>query len=87
MKTKIVSVALVLLLAGSFTSAFADQPHMEAALVHLRAARAELEKAETDKAGHRKNAIALADKAIVETQRGIEAARPTRPPQPPRPER
>ena len=76
MKTKLLSVSLVLLVALSFSSAYADQPHMEAALVQLRAARAELEKAATDKAGHRKAAIALVDKAIVETQRGVEAARP-----------
>ena len=76
MKTKLLSVSLVLLLAGSFNAAHAAQPHMEAALAQLKAARAQLEKAATDKAGHRKNAIALVDKAIVETQRGVEAARP-----------
>ena len=76
MKTKLLSVGLVLLLGGALNPALADQPRMEAALVHLKAARAELEKAATDKAGHRKNAMALVDKAIVETQRGVEAARP-----------
>lgn len=85
MKIKILSVSLVLLLAVWLNSAFANQPRMEAALGHLRAARAELEKAETDKAGHRRDAIALLDKAIVETQRGIDAARPPR--LAPRPER
>ncbi|MBA3882233.1 MAG: hypothetical protein H0X73_05805 [Chthoniobacterales bacterium] len=75
MKTKILSGALALLFTVSFSSAFADQPHMEAALGHLRAARAELEKANTDKAGNRREAIALVDKVIVATQRGVEAAR------------
>ena len=79
MKTKIASVTLVLLLAGSFGTAFADQPHMEAALAHLRAARAELDRAKADKEGHRKTSIALVDIAIRETQRGIDAARPAPP--------
>ncbi|CAN5461593.1 hypothetical protein BH18VER1_BH18VER1_10180 [soil metagenome] len=79
MKLKTLSVSLLLFVAVSFTSALADQPHMEAALEHLRAARAELEEAQTDKAGHRKTAIELLDKAIVETQRGVEAARPVAP--------
>ena len=81
MKTKIASITLVLILAGSFSTAFADQPHMEAALAHLRAARAELDRAKADKEGHRKTSIALVDIAIRETQRGIDAARPA-PPQP-----
>ena len=76
MKTKILSTSLALLVAVSFSSAFADQPHMKAALEHLRAARTELDKAAADKAGHRQNAIALVDKAIAETARGQEAARP-----------
>ena len=76
MKTKIVSVALVLLMAGSLSTALADQPHMQAALAHLRAARAELDRAKPDKEGHRKTSLALVDIAITETQRGIEAARP-----------
>ncbi len=78
MQTKIVSVALVLLMGLSFSSAFADQPHMQAALAQLRSARAELEKAATDKEGHRKNAIALVDKAIAEVEIGAGAARPAR---------
>lgn len=76
MKTKIFSVSLVLLLAASFTSAFADQPHMQTALAQLRSARAELQKATADKAGHRKNAMALVDKAIAEVEIGEAAARP-----------
>ena len=79
MKTKIASITLVLLLAGSFSIALADQPHMEASLAHLRAARAELDRAKADKEVHRKTSIALVDIAIRETQRGIDAARPAPP--------
>ena len=76
MKTvKIASVSLVLFLATALTSVFADQPHMQAALVQLRAARAELEKAATDKAGHREKAIALVDKAIAQIADGEAASR------------
>lgn len=77
MKTKkILSAFVVVLFATSVAPAFGEQPHMRAALEHLRAARTELDKAAPDKAGHRQNAIALVDKAIAETVRGQEAARP-----------
>ncbi len=75
MKPKIVSISLLLLLALAPISALADQPHMKAALEHLQAARAELQKAAADKGGHRMRAMELVDKAIVETARGEEAAR------------
>jgi hypothetical protein len=76
MKSKIASACVVLLVAAS--SAFADQPHMKAALDHLRMARAELQKAASDKDGHRQNAIVLVDKAVVEVEAGEIAARPRR---------
>ena len=50
----------------------ADQPHMQAALDHLRAAKGELEKAEEDKGGHRVKAIRLTNDAIVQVEKGIE---------------
>ena len=50
------------------------QPHMHDALEHLRAARASLEKAETDKGGHRTKAIELVNDAIRQVQEGIEFA-------------
>ena len=56
-------------------AAKADQPHMEAALDHLRAARKELDAATNDKGGHRGNAIRLVNDAIRETERGVEYSR------------
>ena len=50
-----------------------DQPHMQAALDYLRNAKSDLERATTDKGGHRVNAIKLVDQAIDETKKGIEA--------------
>lgn len=76
MKTiKTVSVALVVLTAMSFAPAFAGQPHMEAALRHLRDARASLERAVPNKAGHRERAIELVNRAIAEVEAGERAAR------------
>jgi hypothetical protein len=57
------------------SAARADQPHMEAALDHLRAARKELTEANADKGGHRGNAIRLVNNAITEVERGIGYAR------------
>jgi len=48
---------------------------MQAALEHLRAARASLEKAERNKGGHRERAIQLVDEAIAQVQEGMAAAR------------
>ena len=56
-------------------AAKADQPHMEAALDHLRAARKELDAAANDKGGHRGNAIRFVNDAIRETERGVEYSR------------
>jgi hypothetical protein len=47
------------------------QPNMEAALAHLRDARASLDKAEHNKGGWRVKAIESTDAAIKETSRGI----------------
>ena len=54
-------------------NALPDQPHMQAALEFLRNAKSDLERATTDKGGHRVNAIKLVDQAIDETKKGIEA--------------
>ena len=51
------------------------QPNMQAALGDLRAARASLQKAVPDKAGHRDRAIGVVDQAIAEVQAGMAAAR------------
>lgn len=58
-------------LAGSV---MASQPHMQAALQNLYAARQQLNAAVPDKAGHRVNALNWVNKAISETQEGIAAA-------------
>ena len=73
-RTKAMSVVLVLLAAMSLT-AFAGQPNMDAALGHLRAARAALVRATPNKAGHRERAIELVDRAIVQVEEGKAAAR------------
>jgi len=52
----------------------ADQPHMQAALEHLRMAKGELERAEEDKGGHRVRAIRLVNDAIVQVEKGMEHA-------------
>jgi hypothetical protein len=49
----------------------ADQPHMQAALEHLRTAKAELQLADRDKGGHRENAVRLVNDAIVQVEKGI----------------
>ncbi len=62
----------VVLLSGFVMGrASADQPHMQAALEHLRAARAELDKADADKGGHRMKAIALVNDAISQVEKGV----------------
>jgi len=73
-RSRIVAALLlcVVLLAGFFVGRVsADQPHMQAALEHLRAARAELDKAEADKGGHRVRAIKLVNEAIEQVEKGI----------------
>jgi uncharacterized protein (DUF3084 family) len=55
-------------------NARAGQPHMDAALDDLRAARHELEVARHDKGGHRDNAINAVDTAISEVKAGINYA-------------
>ncbi len=62
----------------SFSSAssfpmVADQPHMQRALDNLRQARNNLERATTDKGGHRRKAIGYVDSAIDEVKKGIDA--------------
>jgi hypothetical protein len=74
----IMSMLLVIVvLAGGFVAgrASAAQPHMNAALEHLRTARHELEIATPDKGGHREKAMKLISDAIVETQLGIDVGR------------
>jgi predicted metal-dependent hydrolase len=52
-----------------------DQPHMQAALTALESAKNNLERATSDKGGHRVRALDLVKNAISEVKKGIEAAR------------
>lgn len=73
MKALKTSIVILAVMAGmGFSSVRADQPHMHAALEHLRAARAELRMAEHDKGGWRVRAVENVDRAIAETERGME---------------
>ncbi|MBS1151348.1 MAG: hypothetical protein H6Q89_3046 [Myxococcaceae bacterium] len=64
-----------LALALSFvlpTAALADpQPQMKDALEALKTAKQHLEKATPDKGGHRVKALELVNKAIEQTEKGI----------------
>ena len=71
MKTLKTTIAILLSISAlGLSSAFARQPHMDRALEHLRAARAELQVAEQNKGGWRERAIANVDRAIADTERG-----------------
>src|SRR5438477_6746297 len=48
------------------------EPHMAAALEHLRAAQEELEKAAPNKGGHRESALQLTNQAQSEVEAGIQ---------------
>jgi hypothetical protein len=80
MKTIFKTLALVVMFgifAAPVTMATAtveDQPHMKAALEHLRLAKAELEQAEADKGGHRVAALKATNDAIHHTEEGIKFA-------------
>jgi hypothetical protein len=75
MKRVLLPFVLGLVSVSFIATANPGQPNMEAALGDLRAARASLQKAVPDKAGHRNQAIALVDQAIAQVQAGMEAAR------------
>ncbi len=64
-------LAALLILSFGLLVAAEPQPHMRAALVSLRTAKGQLEKATHDKGGHRVRAIGLIDKAIAEVEKGI----------------
>lgn len=54
-------------------AALAYQGHMFSARADLQAARAQLDSAYADKAGHRVAAIGLVDRALAQTNAGIAA--------------
>lgn len=72
------SLLLILLLVIGYSAGCATasgQPHMQAAIDHLQAAKDELNRATADKGGHRERAITIIDEAIDQVQSGIEFAR------------
>ena len=76
MKILKTSFAIVAIIAATgLNSVRADQPHMRAALGHLRAAQAELQRAEHNKGGWRVRALEHVNRAIGDTERGMAFAR------------
>lgn len=67
----LLACALVAVSCVSTTIA-ANQPRMEAALRALQEARQHLAAATHDKGGHRSEALQAVDRAIAQTQKGIE---------------
>ena len=58
--------------AGLFSGyTLANQPRMQSALDHLQAAEKELQAADNDTGGHRKNALDLTQRAIVQVRKGL----------------
>lgn len=64
----VVTLLLVAFIAGQLSAA---QPQMQSALSNLRAAKRHLDKATSDKGGHRARAQALVNQAIDEVEKGI----------------
>lgn len=75
--TLALTLAIGVAASGSLVSAAPadDQPHMQAALDHLKAAKTALEAAAHDHGGHRKKALEATQVAIKEVEEGIEFAR------------
>lgn len=74
MRRSVIRVALLtLVLAVGFIAGqlSAAQPQMQAALRNLRQARVDLNRATSDKGGHRARALELVDQAIAEVEKGI----------------
>lgn len=67
----IVSTIVVMSLAPRYLYA-EEQPHMQAALQHLREAAEQLQKADHDKGGHRAKALNLTRQAITQVEAGIQ---------------
>jgi hypothetical protein len=68
--TLVLAGALAITTFGGLATA-GPQPHMQAALVSLKAAKQQLKDATSDKGGHRARAIDLTDKAIEQVEKGI----------------
>ena len=69
----VIALLVITAIASGFVAGrvSADQPHMQSAIGHLRQARAELEKADRDKGGHREAAIKFTNDAIAEAEQGV----------------
>lgn len=92
--TRIASIALFggLMMAPLATDAASAQPcvgnrNMCDALTSLQQARASLQRADTNKGGHRAQAIRSVDQAIQQVRNGIRYSNPDRPNRPYRPDR
>jgi cytochrome c556 len=78
---KVSTIALTLALGtvagGSLVNAAPadDQPHMQSALDHLKAAKTALDAAAHDHGGHRAKAVKATELAISEVQQGIDYAK------------
>ena len=73
-RNAVIGVAATVTAGSIATAATASQPHMDAALNHLNAARKELEAASHDKGGHRMKAIDLINQATEQVKLGKQAA-------------
>jgi hypothetical protein len=71
MKGRTIFAAFVLLGSVAIAAAVPDQPYMQAARANLQTARSELQRAASDKGGHRVAAIAIVNNAIAEVNAGI----------------
>jgi hypothetical protein len=58
-------------LANAGPAVEGPQPHMKAALESLQAAKAQLDKASSDKGGHRAKAMVATKEAIEQVKKGI----------------
>src|ERR1051325_3483107 len=82
LKTLSAAVLAIVLMAAAFVfaqerrdhdhDAHQQQPHMQAALEHLRAAQQELQQASSDKGGHRARAEQLIRQATAQVEQGIQ---------------
>ena len=71
-KRFVVMIVSLCLILGFAVGAWAErQPHMVAALEHLRAAKDELKAASRDKGGHREAAIKAIEDAIDHVKEGM----------------
>lgn len=71
-KTGILSLLVLVMAMGFVSNSYAEpQPHMRAALEHLKKARAQLKMASHDKGGHRVKALRAIQRAINQVKKGM----------------